>query len=72
MYDMNVFVEHTAAMMEGQMDMSATLRFCTPYTFRRESTTPPLSRGFMAQVPSWCRSSQNISLFSELSAHRIP
>lgn len=38
---------------EGQMDMSATLRFSTPYTLRRGSTTPPLSRGFMAQVPSW-------------------
>ena len=31
----------------------ATLRFCIPYTLRRSSTTPPWSRGFMAQVPHW-------------------
>ena len=42
----------TEATLEGQIDISATLRFCTPYTLRRVSTTPPLWRGFMAQVPS--------------------
>ena len=50
--DTLVLPRRTAATTEGQTDMSATLRFCTPYTLRRESTTPPLFRGFMAHVPS--------------------
>jgi len=41
-----------AATFEGGMDKSATLSPWTPYTLRRGSTTPPRSRGFIAQVPS--------------------
>ena len=36
----------------GAIDMSATLSPRTPYTFSFASTTPPCSRGFIAQVPS--------------------
>ena len=36
----------------GAIDRSATLSPRTPYTFSFESTTPPRSRGFIAQVPS--------------------
>ena len=36
----------------GAIDRSATLSPRTPYTFSLASTTPPLSRGFIAQVPS--------------------
>lgn len=43
----------TEPTLPGAMDMSATFKPCTPYTFRLESTTPPLSRGFMLHVPSY-------------------
>ena len=64
----------TVPTTDGQMDMSATFRFCTPYTLRFESTTPPLSLGFMAHVPSWHQEHQRIlsPSDSELHAHRIP
>ncbi len=42
-----------AETLPGPMDKSATFSPRTPYTFRRESTTPPCSRGFIAQVPSY-------------------
>jgi hypothetical protein len=42
-----------AATLPGPIDKSAILSPLTPYTFRRESTTPPFSRGFIAQVPSY-------------------
>src|SRR6266850_1015239 len=44
-----------AATLPGPMDKSATFSPWTPYTFRRESTTPPRARGFIAHVPS-CKS----------------
>jgi hypothetical protein len=36
---------------EKKYSIPATLRFLTPYTLSRSSTTPPWSRSFMAQVP---------------------
>ena len=47
--------EKTGKYMLGTISchLPATLRPPTPYTFRRASTTPPWSRGFMAHVPSY-------------------
>ena len=44
-----------AATSRGRMDRSTTRTFFVPYTFRVGSTTPPLSRGSIEQLPhvSW-------------------
>jgi len=42
----------TVPTISGTIDKSATLRFVTPYTFSRASTTPLSALDFMAQVPS--------------------
>ena len=42
-----------APMLDGPMDKSAILSPWTPYTLRRGLTTPPRSRGFIPQVPSY-------------------
>ena len=37
--------------LTGQILRSTHFKFSVPKTFRRLSTTPPCSRGFIAQVP---------------------
>lgn len=56
-------MEHTVPKLFGQIERSQILRFWVPYTLSLRSSTPPSSRGFIAQVPSECHVVSTIIYF---------